>query len=129
MSARSETRPAAELGRYGERLAEAYLRAGGWEILSRNWRCRAGELDIVARDGAALVIVEVKCRSSTSHGTPAEAVHPVKARRIRGLALSWLADYRAASSDAETFSSVRFDVISVLTNTPEPTIDHHRGAF
>jgi putative endonuclease len=61
-------------GKYGERVAAQHLEAAGFEVLDRNWRCPQGELDIVARDGAALVFVEVKTRSSTKFGEPAEAV-------------------------------------------------------
>ncbi|MGZ6792765.1 MAG: YraN family protein, partial [Mycobacteriales bacterium] len=62
------------LGRWGEEHAVRHLEAAGYEVLSRNWRCREGELDIVARSGGALVFVEVKARTGTAYGEPAEAV-------------------------------------------------------
>ena len=80
------------LGRFGEDVAARYLTAAGLVILERNWRCSAGELDIIAADGPTLVFCEVKTRSSTLFGSPAESVTPVKAGRIRHLALRWLLD-------------------------------------
>jgi len=82
------------LGRYGEDVAVRHLLDAGWQVLERNWRCRVGEIDIVARDGGVLVFCEVKTRSSALFGVPAEAVRPAKVRRIRALACHWLADRR-----------------------------------
>ena len=66
--------PKDALGRYGEDLAAEHLRRQGLTVLARNWRCARGELDIVARDGSALVICEVKTRRGTGYGHPVEAV-------------------------------------------------------
>lgn len=118
-------RPKDELGRYGEELAAEHLAAQGFQVLDRNWRCRDGELDIVARDGAAVVFVEVKARSSTDFGFPAEAVGPVKARRIRRLAARWLVENPPAGAP-----DLRFDVVSVLRQRgAPPQLVHLRGAF
>ena len=75
------------LGRYGEDLAVAHLERQGMTILARNWRCELGEVDVIARDGARLVVCEVKTRSSERYGSPVEAVGPRKVRRLRQLAL------------------------------------------
>lgn len=113
------------LGRWGEDVAVQHLEAAGYVVLARNWRCREGELDVVARYGDAVVFVEVKTRSSTAYGEPAEAVTPVKARRIRGLAARWLTEARPAG-----LHDLRFDVISVLRQRDQPpTVTHLRGAF
>ncbi len=82
-----------QLGQDGEELATQHLIRLGLVVLDRNWRCREGELDIVAvePDGTC-VFCEVKTRSTARFGEPSEAVGPVKARRIRGLALRWLRD-------------------------------------
>ncbi|MDQ2796203.1 MAG: YraN family protein, partial [Actinomycetota bacterium] len=73
------------VGRFGEQVAAEHLTSAGLTILERNWRCRDGELDLIARDGSALVFVEVKTRSSLTFGTPAEGISRVKIARIRRL--------------------------------------------
>jgi putative endonuclease len=118
----------AALGRYGEDLAVAHLETSGLQVLDRNWRCRAGELDVVARDtDGSIVFVEVKSRSGTGFGEPAEAVGLVKARRIRRLACQWLVEHRPAGIAG---ADLRFDVVSVVRRRGEaPQISHLRGAF
>jgi len=117
------------VGRYGEQLAVEHLEAAGLVVLDRNWRCREGELDVVARDGAELVFVEVKTRSSLAFGAPAEAVDRVKAARIRQLSLRWIAAARERDP-AASWSSVRFDVVCVLRRrSGPPQVTRVRGAF
>lgn len=100
------------VGRFGEQVAVERLTAAGLEVLDRNWRGPAGELDIVARAGDVLVVVEVKTRSSTAFGEPAAAVDARKAARIRRLAVEWMEQWRA---DRPAFwSAVRFDVVAVV---------------
>lgn len=116
----------AELGRWGEDLAVQHLQAAGCEVLARNWRCPQGELDVVVRDGRALVFVEVKARSGRGFGEPAEAVGPVKVRRLRRLACCWLEQNRPADVGHE----LRFDVVSVLrVKGTVPEVVHLKGAF
>jgi putative endonuclease len=111
------------LGRRGEEAAARHLTGMGWQILDRNWRCPEGELDIVARDGAELVVCEVKTRSSTAYGTPAEAVTPAKAARLRRLAARWLVAHAVGGV------AVRIDVIGLVADGPSRfTVDHLRGA-
>ena len=119
-------RPSLQLGQDGEELAAQHLSSAGMTVLARNWRCREGELDIVARDAdGALVFCEVKTRSSTWFGEPSEAVGHVKARRIRGLALRWLEAHPHLRG-----STLRFDVVSVVRRRGEaPVLEHLRGAF
>jgi putative endonuclease len=113
------------LGRWGEDVAVRHLEAAGYEVLARNWRCREGELDIVARAGGALVFVEVKTRSGVGYGEPAEAVDRRKARRLHVLAARWLAHSRPPG-----WHDLRFDVISVLRRSgAEPEVLHLQGAF
>ena len=116
----------AALGRYGEDLAAEHLAACGMTVLARNWRCTEGELDRVLRDGdGTLVFCEVKTRSGTGFGEPAEAVGRVKARRLRVLAARWLAEHRPAGG-----GEVRFDVVSVVRRRGEaPRLTHLRAAF
>jgi putative endonuclease len=109
---------------YGERVAVRHLQQQGLVVLDRNWRCRDGELDIVARDGSALVICEVKTRRSKRFGTAAEAVVGKKAVRIRRMAGQWIT---AAGVHPET---VRFDVVSVRPQrTGRAQVEHLRGVF
>src|SRR5689334_3406415 len=85
--------PKTTLGRRGEEAAARYLLGLGWQIIDRNWRCPGGELDLVARDGAHLVVCEVKTRSTLRFGTPAEAIDHAKARRLRRLAERWATEH------------------------------------
>ncbi|WP_184080389.1 YraN family protein [Nocardiopsis mwathae] len=110
------------LGRRGEELAAAYLERRGIRVLARNWRCREGEIDIVARCGRTLVVVEVKTRASVRFGSPLEAVGHTKRERLRTLARRWAADNTVPAS------RVRVDVIAVLVHTDGRTyIGHHRA--
>ncbi|CAA9216325.1 MAG: Endonuclease [uncultured Actinomycetospora sp.] len=116
------------LGQRGEDVAAAFLADRGLAVLERNWRCREGELDLVAADGGRLVVAEVKTRSGTGYGLPAEAVTPRKAARIRLLALRWLAERHAAGGGG--FAEVRFDVLAVLlAGGAAPRVEHYEGAF
>ena len=113
-----------DLGSRGERIAAAYLTEVGLRVLDRNWRCRDGELDIVAREGDALVFCEVKTRRAVGFGHPVEAVGRVKQRRLRTLAQRWLATHDEHAPD------LRFDVVGVLVQPAGPAlVTHLRGAF
>lgn len=116
--------PKDELGRFGEQLAARYLTDAGLVVLERNWRCARGEIDIIAVDGGALVFVEVKTRSSTAYGDPAEAVTRAKAGRLRLLAAQWLSDRRAAA-DTPPWRELRFDVVCVLRGAGGPPVVRH----
>ena len=111
-----------ELGSHGESIAAAYLTAAGLRLLDRNWRCREGELDIVARDGDALVFCEVKTRRGLGFGDPVEAVTPTKQRRLRTLAQRWLAAHD------EHAPELRFDVVGVLVRPSRPALVTHLPA-
>jgi putative endonuclease len=116
------------VGRYGEQLAVERLTAAGLEILDRNWRCREGEIDIVARDGPVLAFVEVKTRSSLAYGSPAEAVDRAKSARIRQLALRWMMAQREVGAGS-FWDEVRFDVVSVVRGRGGVQVTHLVGAF
>jgi putative endonuclease len=112
------------VGAYGERLAARHLAESGLVLLDRNWRTRAGEIDIIARDGDVLVFCEVKTRRGVAFGEPAEAVDARKVARLRKLAAQWLAQAPVRPRE------VRFDVVSVLSpRRGAPTVDHLKGAF
>jgi putative endonuclease len=116
------------VGRFGEEVAARHLQAAGLQILARNWRCRQGELDIVARDGTQLVIVEVKTRSSLGYGSPAEAVHRAKSARIRQLGLRWILEHREQGGP-EFWTALRFDVVTVVRSSRGLQVEHLAGAF
>lgn len=117
------------VGRFGEQVACDHLQQAGLTILERNWRCPAGEIDIVALDGSALVVVEVKTRSTARFGSPMEAVDRSKRMRLRRLAVLWMA--AATDQSRPTWTSVRFDVVAVVRPPRGGRLDvtHVRGAF
>ncbi len=96
------------LGALGEQLAARHLRKKGYTIIEQNYRCRLGEIDIIARDGTTLVFIEVKTRTSTTFGTPAMAVTPRKQHQISRAAQQYLASHDLFDNDA------RFDVVAVF---------------
>ena len=112
------------VGRWGEQVAAGHLAAAGLVILDRNWRCAEGEIDIVTQEGDTLVICEVKTRSGTAFGDPAEAVVGSKAGRLRRLSLRWLA------ANGLSWRDLRFDVVTVVRRREgDPEVRHLRGAF
>jgi putative endonuclease len=114
-----------EVARRGEDAAAAFLTRIGMDVLERNWRCSAGEVDIVARDGDALVFVEVKTRRSERAGTGEEAVSPTKQRRIVKLAEAYLRD-----CGIEERPEVRFDVVAIRVIAKDRALLRHlRAAF
>lgn len=115
-----------ELGAKGELAAALFLERRGYEIVEHNWRCPAGEADLIARDEKGTVVfVEVKTRSGVEHGFPAEAVTPARRRRYERIAGYYLSDH--VFEDAR----VRFDVLSILSMKPRNRayIRHHIDAF
>lgn len=79
-----------KLGRWGEELAAQHLESQGYVLLERNWRCRRGEIDLVAQAGEVLVFVEVKTRRGRDYGTPEEAITSSKAKRLLELSQRYL---------------------------------------
>jgi len=106
-------------GRWGEDLAAAWYEAHGYRVVARNWRSRAGELDLVARRRNLLVVAEVKSRRSDAYGPPASAVTPLKQQRIRRLAAEWL-----TTNDVHGVE-VRFDVVAITG----ADLELYEGAF
>jgi putative endonuclease len=112
------------LGARGEEIAVAFLKGRKFTIVERNFRCKAGEVDIIARDGRTLVFVEVKTRRNETYGPPQLALTPFKQRQISKAALTWLAKKRLLDASA------RFDVVAILLRDHEvPEIEHIRNAF
>jgi len=113
------------LGRRGEQLAEQFLRNRGFAILDRNVQNRHGEIDLIAVDQQTLVFIEVRTRSGTGYGTPAESITWRKRRKLRELALAYLQE------GASPFRQVRFDVVGIVfkPGSDVPHISHIPNAF
>jgi putative endonuclease len=110
------------LGSYGENLAARHLVGLGLVVLDRNWRCPAGEIDLVLRDGDVLVVCEVKTRSSDACGSPHEAITPAKLDRLKRLGVLWAEAHQVRP--AET----RIDLVAVHRPRRGPSaVDHVRG--
>jgi putative endonuclease len=112
-----------QLGVRGEDLACAELVRQGMQVLERNWRCRLGEIDIVAADvgemGLTLVFCEVKCRTGLGFGHPLEAITFAKMRTLRQLAALWMREHHVKAS------TIRLDAIGVvLIPGTEPSVTH-----
>jgi putative endonuclease len=114
-------RPA--LGRAGEDAAAAFYVRNGFTVVERNWRCSAGEIDLIVRRGPLVVFCEVKTRSSATRGLPSEAVDRRKQARLRRLAGRWLAERRPRARD------LRFDVIAVDAGSSRRELTHVPNAF
>jgi putative endonuclease len=114
-----------ELGRRGEDVAAEYVEAQGMRVVERNWRCREGEIDLVAVDGDELVVVEVKTRTGTGFGHALEAVTPAKLARLRRLAAAWCHAHPSPSP-----RGLRIDVVGITVErcAGHERIDHVRGA-
>jgi putative endonuclease len=126
--AMAATRPSTderlELGRLGEALAATLLEAAGLRVLARNWRCREGEIDLVAAGPGLLVFCEVKTRRGSGFGSPAAAVTQAKQARLRRLAAAYLATMPTPPC------RVRFDVVAVTwPRGGPPAVDHLRGVL
>ena len=110
------------LGAHGEAIAARHLVERGMVVLDRNWRCPAGEIDLVLRDGDVLVVCEVKTRSSDACGSPHEAITPAKLDRLKRLGLLW-----AEAHDVRP-AETRIDLVAVHRPRRGPsTVDHVRG--
>jgi putative endonuclease len=112
-----------KLGKDGEDLACRELEDRGYAILARRYRRRGGEIDIIARDGATLVFVEVKTRDGREFGDAAEAITRWKRRRMARTAL----DYMMREHISEC--PCRFDVVSIHVETGVPAIEIFQNAF
>lgn len=110
------------LGDYGERLAANELIRRGLTVLDLNWRCREGEIDIVAKHGRTLVVCEVKTRRSDRFGSAVQAITPEKAARLHRLGLAWRVAHELS------FDAMRVDVVAVLlARRAAPVVTYYEG--
>ena len=107
-----------ELGKDGEEQATDYLKNKGYEIIERNYECRQGEIDIIAKDKEEYVFIEVKTRQNLHYGMPAEAVTPIKENHI------WNASKYYIYSHSLENKFIRFDVIEVYKRKNRFYINH-----
>lgn len=112
------------LGTKGEDIAVLHLESKGYRVVGRNFRCRLGEIDIIARDGQFLVFIEVKTRRSLAFGDPTEAVTLKKQQQISRVAMYYIGQLRSPAG------AVRFDVVSVIVpGNGNPKVDIIENAF
>jgi putative endonuclease len=109
------------LGRAGEERAARYFAQQGFEVLARNWRCRAGEIDLVVADGAVVVVVEVKTRRGETYGHPFEAIDARKRARLWRLAVAWAGDHRETVQGRR----LRIDAIGLTGADPGTALLEH----
>jgi len=113
-----------DLGSWGERLAAEFLKKNNYILLTQNFRCTYGEIDIIAKDKGTIVFVEVKTRSSRNYGMGMEAVNYAKIQKIKKTAMAYLLE------NPFRYNSLRFDVIDInLDNNLNPKIIHIKNAF
>lgn len=108
-----------EIGKINEDLAVDYLKKRNYRIVERNFRRKFGEIDIIAKDRDTLVFIEVRSRKDDFFGSPLESIDQKKIRKISRTALSFI------SKTDQEFSSIRFDVISIVNGE----IEHIENAF
>ena len=108
-------------GHAAEKAAVAFLRSKGYRIVATNYRCRQGELDIIARDGDELVFVEVRSRSTGRYGDASMTVGSAKQRQIARVAQAYL------SREQPRFATSRFDVVAVTGDALEHIVDAFRA--
>jgi len=112
------------LGEKGEKQAARYLKKKGYKVVTANYRCKYGEIDLIVRDADILIFIEVKTRTSTDFGDPAAAVDYRKQQQISKVAHHYLITHHNDDVDA------RFDVISILSPRGQKTeIEHISDAF
>src|SRR3970040_3038229 len=110
-------------GETGEHSACSYLEAQGYEIIIKNYKCRIGEIDVIARDRDVLCFIEVKTRRNNSYGPPYLAVTRNKQKQISFVALHFFANR------SDSFSGFRFDVVSINRVNGKNEIELYKGAF
>lgn len=112
------------IGLLGEELALAHLVAHGLRLVTRNYRCKLGELDLVMLDGETLVLVEVRCRANNEYGGAAASITWQKQRK-----LARTAEHLLMKNPALRHHRARFDVIAITTDSATPQIEWIKSAF
>lgn len=110
-------------GESGESIAVKFLKKNGYQIIEQNYRCKLGEIDIIARDGRVLAFIEVKARRTGDFGGPKWAVTPRKQRKISMVALKYLKETEQMEKKA------RFDVVAIRLLPGDPDVEIIKNAF
>lgn len=110
-------------GKYGEKLALDYLLSKGWKFITKNYRFKRSEIDLIMYDGSILVFIEVKFRTSQSFGHPEEFVSSNQQNKIHEAALRYLEEYKL------DLPAIRFDIISILMTGDQAEIKLFKDAF
>lgn len=111
------------LGSAGERAAERHLKSRGMKIVARNYKCPAGELDLICADDNTIVFVEVKTLMSDADADPENKINATKQRKLEAVARYWL------RAHGEPEAAYRYDAISVVMNDGKPVVRHIEEAF
>ena len=106
------------LGQWGEKTAEKYLIRKGLSIIERNYRCKSGEIDLIARNGTTLVFIEVKTRSNLCYGLPCESITQQKLRHLKNAIQFYMKANRIETCD------LRVDVIEILYRNGQVFLRH-----
>jgi putative endonuclease len=112
-----------QVGNKGESLAEDYIKRKGYKIIQRNYRCRLGEIDIIAKDGDTIVFIEVRTKQNENFGSPQDSVTSTKINKISKTALSFIQEKNLSGF------SYRFDFIAITFSQGKPNIEHIENAF
>ena len=112
-----------DIGKRGETLAISFLKKNGYRIIESNFRCRYGEIDIVAQDGKTVAFIEVKTKTSNRFGSPTQAVDSRKQRQVSKTALAYISQKRL------TKYSARFDVVGINIKGSNSEIELIKNAF
>lgn len=107
-----------EFGKFGENIAAKYLEENGYKIIARNFYCKVGEIDIIAKYKNEIIFVEVKTRSGEKYGLPSEAVNSAKIRHLYNTSKYFLQKNRMCDE------YIRFDVIEVLLKNGKFNVNH-----
>ena len=113
-----------DIGKYGELLAQKYLSACGYEILLKNWRCKFGEIDLIAQKGGRIIFFEVKTRRGGSFGAPYEAVDRGKSKKILKTALKFLAENKLKSTPQIDIISIKLNMYNIVED-----IEHFKNIY
>lgn len=118
------TPTAIQIGKVAEDLACDYLQQQGLQLITRNYYCRMGEIDLIMQDQSCLAFIEVRYRRNTIYGSSSESVTPSKQHKLLRTASYYLQQHHLTESIA-----TRFDVIAITANNPQPTIEWIKNAF